>query len=142
METQKTVTYNIVDFSQSPGPRYCNQGDDSGEMFYHDVLNKIFADAYSSGSKLCVNLDGADGYASSFLDEAFGNLVYDFTAAVVNDRLHIISNDETIWDDMIKNETIPEWERRRIEGKAPRKTEKHSSWYRLIDGKLKDDFWE
>lgn len=142
MDKQKTITFSIVDFSQSPGPRYCIQGDDSGEKFYHEILNKIFANAYQNSSALCVILDGADGYASSFLDEAFGNLVYDFTEEIVRKKLQIISNDEIIWNDMIWNETVPEWEKRRIDAKAPRKTEEHGKWYRLIGGKLKEDCWE
>ena len=28
----------LSDFSMSPGPRYCKQGPDSGEEFYHKVL--------------------------------------------------------------------------------------------------------
>lgn len=36
----------LSDFSMSPGPRYCKQGPDSGEEFYHKVLNRRFAEAY------------------------------------------------------------------------------------------------
>lgn len=142
MENTKIIDLSIIEFSQSPGPRYCNQGDDSGEKFYHTVLNLKFADAYKAGNKLRVVLDGADGYASSFLDEAFGNLVYDFGESVVLDTLEIVSNDENVWHDMIYNETIPEWEKRRNDNRAPRVTEEHDSWYRIINGKLEKDNWK
>ena len=83
MEEQKDIL-RIIDYSMSPGPRYCNQGDDSGEDFYHVQLNSAFAKAYSSSKQLLIDLDGPDGYASSFLDEAFGNLIYDFSQELVS----------------------------------------------------------
>lgn len=142
MEQQKTISYSIITFSQSPGPRYCAQGEDSGEQFYHEALNKAFAEALRLKQKLRVILDGADGYASSFLDEAFGNLVYDFTAEVVKDNLEIVSEDEEVWSTMILNETIPEWEKRRVSGLAPRITGQYDKWFRLVDGELKEDNWK
>ncbi|MCM1177812.1 MAG: STAS-like domain-containing protein [Bacteroides sp.] len=142
METQKVINCNIIDFSQSPGPRYCTQGDDSGEKFYHEVLNNKFAEAYKTDSKLIVSLDGTDGYASSFLDEAFGNLVYDFSATEVNKRLEIISLDEDIWIEMIKNETIPEWEKRRELNQPAKLTDEHEAWFRLVNGELQEANWE
>lgn len=131
-----------MDFSQSPGPRYCTQGDDSGEEFYHKVLNKTFADALKEKACLRVILDGTDGYASSFLDEAFGNLVYDFTEAVVKKNLKIVSEDEDVWCSMLQDETFPEWEKRRTSGLAPRKTTEHGKWFRMVNGELKDDIWK
>ena len=141
MEQEKVVYFSVIDYSQSPGPRYCAQGDDSGEDFYHQKLNSLFAEAYKNNQKLKITLDGADGYASSFLDEAFGNLVYDFGADVVKKHLSIISNDEDIWISMITNETIPEWEKRRQDGLEPRLTGSHEKWYRIVDGELKEEIW-
>lgn len=68
----------VINYSLDPGPRYVRQGEDSGEDYYHKVLNHEFYEALISGQVLEVSLDGTSGYASSFLDEAFGNLVYDF----------------------------------------------------------------
>ena len=141
MEKQNKKYFSIIDYSQSPGPRYCIQGADSGEDFYHKELNHLFTEAYKEGAKLYITLDGADGYASSFLDEAFGNLVYDFSAAVVSDYLEIISNDEDVWRKMIKDETIPEWEKRRNNGDQAKVTEDHEKWFRLDNGELKEDVW-
>lgn len=129
METKK-LQLRVMDFSENPGPRYCNQGDDSGEEFYHTQLNKQFRDAMTSNSVLVLDLDGPNGYASSFLDEALGNLVYDFGAENVNKHMEIISIEEPEWISMLKNETIPQWEQRRIEQKCPKSTKKHNStWY-------------
>lgn len=142
MENAKTIDFSIIEFSQSPGPRYCSQGDDSGELFYHQILNQKFAEAYQAGNNLRVILDGADGYASSFLDEAFGNLVYDFGESAVRNTLIIVSEDEEVWITMISNETIPEWERRRKDSQAPKMTTSHDAWYRIVDGNLTKSVWK
>lgn len=141
MGKEQKIYFSVIDYSQSPGPRYCTQGDDSGEDFYHQKLNALFADAYNNGSILVVTLDGADGYASSFLDEAFGNLVYDFGANTVLQHLEIVSNDEDVWRTMIKDETIPEWEKRRGNNEEPKVTAEHDSWYRIVNGKLEKKNW-
>lgn len=141
MEKQNKKYFSIIDYSQSPGPRYCNQGDDSGEDFYHKKLNSLFAEAFREGVKLCITLDGADGYASSFLDEAFGNLVYDFGANVVRNLLEIVSNDEDVWIKMINEETIPEWEKRRNNGDQAKVTVAHDKWFRLENGQLIEKVW-
>ena len=36
----------LEDFSEFPALRYCNISDESGEKFYHNVLNKAFKEAY------------------------------------------------------------------------------------------------
>lgn len=135
-------TINIIDFSEYPGLRHCNISDDSGEKFYHKILNNSFKDCFENGSKLVVNLDNTDAYASSFLDEAFGNLVFDFSLENVKKILEIKSVEEPHWIEMIKEKTFLQWEDRRIKGKAPIVTEKHLPWYRLINGDLIKKEWE
>jgi hypothetical protein len=130
MEKQK-ISIVIADYSKSPGPRYCYQGDDSGEDFYHKILNEKFKDAFEQKTELEVNLDGPDGYASSFLDEAFGNLVFDFGLGNVQSRVRIISNEEPEWIEMIEKETFVQWEQRRTNNQPPKKTIKHEDWWRL-----------
>ena len=71
----KTISV-LENFSEFPTLRYCNISDNSGEEFYHKVLNKEFKVAYEKKEKLIVNLDYTAGYAPSFLDESFGNLVF------------------------------------------------------------------
>lgn len=111
----------VLDFSSDPGPRYKKQGVDSGEAFYA-VLKKAFNDAVKSNVKLKIILDGTSGYASSFLDEAFGRLVYSESLESVKQRIKIISEEEPEWIDMLYNKTFSEWEDRRKNKQAPKST--------------------
>lgn len=140
MEEQKDIL-RILDYSMSPGPRYCNQGDDSGEDFYHAQLNSAFAKAYSSGKQLLIDLDGPDGYASSFLDEAFGNLIYDFSQELVSKIIILKSDEEPEWIEMLEQDTYIKWETRRINQSAPRITKVHEGWYRINNEILENDIW-
>lgn len=131
----------IAEYSEYPGPRYCNQGDCSGEDFYHNKLNPAFAEACQTNTILTVDLDGTAGYASSFLDEAFGNLIFDFTLENVKSKIHIISKQEPDWIQMIENEVFIDWETRRINNEKPKKTGKHEEWYRLENGMVNKKIW-
>ena len=131
----------LNDFSEFPGLRHCSISDNSGEEFYHKVLNSAFKAAYEKGEKLIIDLDKTDGYAPSFLDEAFGNLVYDFTLKIVKDKVEIISQQEPHWKAMIEDETYPQWEKRRKDNDPPKITAPHVPWYRLINNSLKLDIW-
>jgi hypothetical protein len=62
------------DFSQTPGPRSRDEGDFSGQEFLEDLLLPKFEEIVENQSKLLINLDGTDGYATSFLESAFGGL--------------------------------------------------------------------
>jgi hypothetical protein len=128
-------------YSEYPGPRYCNQGDFSGEDFYHVKLNYAFAESFLENSVLIVDLDGTAGYASSFLDEAFGNLIFDFSELVVREKLEIISKQEPDWKEMIFNDVFGDWEERRKNNKVPTKTEKHEEWYKIYNGNLEKKRW-
>ena len=141
ISTMKTIRV-LEDFSEFPALRHCNISDESGEKFYHNVLNKAFKEAYEKDEKLTVNLDATAGYASSFLDEAFGNLVYDFTLDIVKSKIEIISEQEPHWKEMILNQTFPQWEARRKNKQKPVVTANHPAWYRLIDNELKLEIWE
>ncbi|WP_026838314.1 STAS-like domain-containing protein [Gillisia sp. JM1] len=129
-------------FSEYPGLRHCSISDDSGEEFYHKILNSAFKEAVDKGAKLMLDLDNTAGYAPSFLDEALGNLVYDFTLENVTKHLEIISIQEPDLKTMLQNETFIEWEERRKRGNTPKITGVHSAWYRLVNGKLILDKWE
>lgn len=140
MEQSRNILI-IANYSEYPGPRYCIQGDSSGEEFYHSVLNTAFADVISSKKKLEVILDGTAGFASSFLDEAFGNLIFDFSMEVVGQNIIIISKQEPDWEKMIYEEVFTDWEKRRIGKVNPKKTKVHTEWFRIIDGKLTKNVW-
>lgn len=91
----KELQINIAkDFSDTPGARYKSDGDFSGEEFRQDVLEPKFAKARQKNADLVVNLDGGYGYATSFLEEAFGGLARIFGVENVKQHLHFISNDE------------------------------------------------
>lgn len=136
--TEKIV---ISEYSEYTGPRYYKQGNSSGEDFYHKVLNISFAKALQSNCKLIVDLDNTAGYLSSFLDEAFGNLVFDFTLEKVKPNISFISKQEPDWIDMITNEVFVDWEGRRKRNKLPIKTTPHTEWYRFINNKLEKKIW-
>lgn len=141
MANEKYLILNVMDYSTSPGPRYCNQGDDSGEDFYHSLLNQRFYESLKEKKILKVILDGPDGYASSFLDEAFGNLVYDFGIETVRKNIEFVSNEEPEWISMIQEDTYMEWEERRESSQAPSITAKHDPWYRLIGTQIEKGEW-
>lgn len=125
---------NVLDFTEYPGPRYQRQGTASGEEFYICVLNPTFAECYKKKEELEVNLDGTAGYPSSFLDEAFGELVYDFTEAIVESFLRIKTKRFIRHLGMIQNETFPQWEKKRIEKSIVVRTINNKPIY-YLDGK-------
>lgn len=99
----------VLEYSEYPGPRYIEQGEDSGEEFYYKIIKPKFEECISTDKILVVDLDDTAGYASSFLDECFGNLVYDFDFEEIEKRLKIISFQEPDWVEVIFEETLPEW---------------------------------
>ena len=59
-------TLKVSDFSEYPGLRHCNISDDSGELFYHKILNSEFKKSYENKEVLTFILDGTAGFAPSF----------------------------------------------------------------------------
>lgn len=136
-------TLSVLDcFAEFTGLRHCDISENSGEQFYHEKLNSAFKEALDSKEKLQLELDGVDGYASSFLDEALGNLVYDFTLKVVRENVIIVSNQEPHWKEMIEDETYSQWEQRRIQNKPPIVTKKHEPWFRMVKNDIVEKIWE
>lgn len=80
------------DFSFTPGARDYEDGKKSGQEFYEKLLKKRFEEALSKNVKLKVDLDGVEGYPSSFLSESFGLLGNEFGADRVWGNLIIVSN--------------------------------------------------
>lgn len=87
--TEKLIVI-AKDFSPSPIGRYRSDSETSGEAFRVDHL----APALRSYDRVTVDLDGTDGYGSSFLEEAFGGLIRKegFTENQLKNKLQIISN--------------------------------------------------
>lgn len=109
----ETIKLKVTEFTEYPGPRYKRQGDCSGEEFYMERLNSAFAQAYRENRMLEVWLDGTAGYPSSFLDESFGELIYDFTLEIVKKRLLIVTEFNKKRKEKLEEETFVQWEERR-----------------------------
>lgn len=74
MNATQILLHVARDFSATPGARYESEGKFSGEAFLREWLLPKFQEASNSGSRLLVDLDGAEGFSTSFLEEAFGGL--------------------------------------------------------------------
>ena len=89
------IELNIAsDFATMPGPRKRHEGEHSGEEFLQDMLRPRFLEALAANSLLVVNLDGAIGYPTSFLEEAFGGLAREFGSTKVAENLELVCIDE------------------------------------------------
>lgn len=101
-----TQTLKIsVDFSDTPGPRYKTEGPFSGETFRAEVLHPRIKDAIEKDYKLIIDLDGAQGYGTSFLEEAFGGLIRNdgLAYADIIKHIEIVSEEEPYLIDDIQN---------------------------------------
>ncbi|MCA2969005.1 MAG: STAS-like domain-containing protein [Acidobacteriaceae bacterium] len=75
----KSIELKIAsDFGALPGPRKISEGAYSGEAFLNDLLRPRYLEASRLGSRLRIDFDGAAGYPTSFLEEAFGGLSREF----------------------------------------------------------------
>ena len=63
------------EYTDTPGGRYKEQGDFSGEDFRETMLKPKYLESIEKNEKLQIDLDGGYGYGSSFLEEAFGGLI-------------------------------------------------------------------
>ena len=97
---QQTITI-AKQYSREPAGRFLADGPHSGERFREDYL----VPALKQYDTVTIDLDGTEGYGSSFLEEAFGGLVRlrGFKAADLHKRLVLISNEDEsipieIWD--------------------------------------------
>lgn len=79
------------DFSDVPWGRVPGDGDFCGENFREKVL--LPALRRSATEKIIVDLDGVEGLGSSFLEEAFGGLVWNghYTPDQLKSRLSIVT---------------------------------------------------
>lgn len=92
------ITINICkDFSETPGGRFTNEGEYSGEKFRDTLLIKKYEEAQTNKDILVINFDGTYGFGTSFLEESFGGLVRKYKKKNVLKNIRIISfEDETI----------------------------------------------
>jgi len=102
MNTEKKINLG-KDFSVTPIGRYADDSDYSGEIF----REKYLIPALENHDKVYVTIDEAEGYGSSFLEEAFGGLVRSkkFEREELEKKLVIVSEKEDfkIYQKLIKN---------------------------------------
>lgn len=90
------VVINIAkEFSETPGARFIEEGPDSGQIFRRNYLEQHFADPEAS-YKITIILDGAAGYATSFLEEAFGGVARRHGVQRALDRFDFVSQEDTL----------------------------------------------
>lgn len=88
------ITINIAtDYTKTPGGRFISEGEYSGQDFREKVLRPKFLQALENNDQLTVILDGGYGYATSFLEEAFGGLAREMRNSKIKDII-IISEEE------------------------------------------------
>jgi hypothetical protein len=92
---ENTLNLNVAaEFSRTPGPRFRREGKFSGEEFRETILKSRLERALKEGVDLHVDLDGGYGYATSFLEEAFGGLAREYDPNLLLRRLTIKSTEE------------------------------------------------
>lgn len=87
------ASVNVTEqFSEYPAGRYRQDGKFSGEVFRDDLLVPLLG----ANDAVNIDLDGAMGYGSSFLEEAFGGLVrkHQLSPATLRKKLMFKSDDE------------------------------------------------
>ena len=82
------------EFSSVPGPRSRDEGPFSAEQFREELLHPRFKKAEEAGETLVVDLDGGCGYATSFLEEAFGGLARELSSPEMVLKVLEIKSDE------------------------------------------------
>tara|TARA_B100000508_G_scaffold36077_1_gene27896 strand:- start:14357 stop:14698 length:342 start_codon:yes stop_codon:yes gene_type:complete len=101
------------DFSDAPGARYREDGDNSGQEFLEDHLLPKFNLAVEGGYKLLVDIDGVWGFPSSFVSGSFGKLSLEKGAELVLKHIEFKSDDsQTQLEDIISEIEKPETDAR------------------------------
>ena len=96
------MTINIsLEYTKSPGGRYVNEGEYSGEHFRDNILFPAYEKCKNTGEKLTVILDGGYGYGSSFLEEAFGGLARETNDTDILNIILVSDEEPRLIDDII-----------------------------------------
>lgn len=89
-------------FSNTPGARFESEGPNSGEKFRKEILLPKYLEAKKNGENLVINLDDCYGFATSFLEEAFGGLVRELKEKNILNKIEIVSMDDATAETLIK----------------------------------------
>lgn len=98
--------FKVANKFPCPGPRYKRLGSASGEEFRAELIDLLL-----KNPQLTVDLDGTEGYGSSFLEEGFGGLIREGIPPETVLGISFISNEEPDLVDEIKeyiNDAIAE----------------------------------
>lgn len=140
MDSKKTeyramekIVVKVLDYTETPGPRFIQQGAFSGEEFYVTILNPKMAECIQNGLIMEIVLDGTAGYPSSFLDQAFGELVYDFSEEIVKQKVKFDTKMYNRRVNKLFEETYPQWEKRRREKLSIHDERKRNNLYYIDD---------
>jgi len=91
------------DYTKTPGVREEIEGDFPGEEFLAKILSPKFKQALTEGKKLFIDLDDTAGYATSFLESAFGGLAREYKGhQIILDNIEFKSEDDPFLIDDIK----------------------------------------
>ena len=91
------------DYTKIPGVREEIEGDFPGEEFLQKILLPKFKQAIEEKKKLFIDLDDTAGYATSFLESAFGGLAREYKQSkIILDNLEFKSEDDPFLIDDIK----------------------------------------
>lgn len=101
------IEFNVVkEFSRTPSARIAQEGKHPGVELRTIIVPKL-REAISNNVQFIINLDGAAGYGTSFLEEVFGGLIREehFSLEELEKALNIISEEEPelideIWTDI------------------------------------------
>lgn len=82
-------------FTNIPGTREEIESDFSGEEFLEEHLSPMFKKALEENKILEIDLDGPAGYATSFLEAAFGGLVREYNSSEkIRKNIKLICKDD------------------------------------------------
>ena len=84
-----------MDYTKTPGGRLTKEGAWSGEDFRIKKLEPAYKKAKELGENLTIVLDGGYGYATSFLEEAFGGLARELKDPDIL-NITIVSDEEPV----------------------------------------------
>jgi hypothetical protein len=89
-------TVNVAEqFTRTPGARYKTDGKFSGELFREQFLEPFFENSHPD-AQLTIVLDGTEGFATSFLEEAFGGLARKYGAERSLKKLVFVSEEDPL----------------------------------------------
>ena len=87
------------EFTEFPGGRARDDGDYSGEEFYEEVLLPL----YQKRERVLLDLEGARGFATAFLDGAFGEFAARHGRAEFEKYFEVMASDDpTLPDEIAK----------------------------------------